>query len=182
MSTREIHYTDSPRNTPCAELANWATWLYETVLIFICISVLSCLEWQLGSWKWKQEASGGIPRRPLLQRGNCFLPFGLLETRLREVLARSTTQTQFSVWHSGSPVSHMHADIHVNVRRHLTNTCTHIRVVQKRERHAGDTYVHPSINTHNLFTCTDTSCWHIYTLHKMWREQGLPQSGRRPVC
>ena len=36
------------------------------------------------------------PKTLLLQR-ELFPPFGLLEKRLREVLARSTTQTQFSV-------------------------------------------------------------------------------------
>lgn len=134
------------------------TCLYDTVLTLICISVWNSLEWQLGSWKWKQEASTGIPRRCCCS-GNCFPPFGLLEKRLREVLACSTTQTQFSVWHSGSTVSHMHSDIHVNVHRHLTNTSTHTytstasckALHMHRGMHAEDTCVHPSINTQHLY-------------------------------
>lgn len=146
------------------------TCLYNTVLILICISVWSGLEWQLGSWKWKQEASTGIPRRCCCS-GNCFPPFGLLEKRLCEVLACSTTQTQFSVWHSGSTVSHMHSDIHVNVGRHLTNTRAHTHIyciVQSAvhaQRDACRRYMCAPIHKHTA--SLHTSSWHIYTLHNI---------------
>lgn len=49
-----------------------------------------------GFMEVKARSEQRNPKTLLLQREQ-FPPFGLLEKRLREVLACSTTQTQFSV-------------------------------------------------------------------------------------
>ncbi len=137
-----------------------------------------------GFMKVKARAEQRNPKTLLLQR-ELFPPFGLLEKRLREFLACSTTQTQFSVWHSGSTVSHMHSDIHVNVRRHLTNTHTRVRIVQSAACAQGGMQsilvcTHPW--THNILTYKDTSSWRIYTHYKLWHKHWLSMWEQPQMC